>query len=479
MGGTQQPGRRDRVRLAALMGAGLAYALQQVIVVPALPAFQHDFDTGPTWSAWVFTGFLLVSSVSTPILSRLGDQFGRKRLLIVSLLLFLAGSLLAIGAWDIASLIAARSIQGFGGAVLPLSFAIVRDQFPREKVPGALSGISMVFGISAPIGLLAAGPVIEHLSWRYLFVIGAAGIAAAAVLVHRYVEESPVQAQQKIDVPGAVLLTGTLTALLVALTEGNAWGWTGPRTLGLFALSAVLAVAWGVVESRTAVPMVDLRMLRRRQVLLTNLTTLFVGGTTFGAYLAVPGFVETPAQFDAQWASLATYGFAATTTVASLYLIPSGLVQLGFGPLAGRLMRSLGPAGARGTFASQGVLVCGGTASLALFHDHGWQVIVGLSLMGAGVAMGLATAPSLIAEEVDITETGVANGMNMISRTVGGVIGSQIAAALIAARTIGDSPIPQEWGYTAAWTASAVSGALALAVAVPLLAGRRRGAVYR
>lgn len=464
---------RDGAKLAALMSAGLAYALQQIMIVPALPAFQSEFDTTPAWSAWAYTGFLLASSVSTPILGRLGDQFGRRRLLVASLLLFLLGSALAIGAWDIWSLIAARAVQGLGGAILPLSFAIVREHFPPAKVPQSLSLISAVFGIAGPIGLVAAGPVIEHLSWRYLFVIGAVAIAVAAALVRAFVPDSPAQPGQKVDVPGALLLSGALVALLVALTEGNAWGWTGARTLGLLGLAAVLALVWGRVELRSEQPMVDMRMLARRQVLLTNLSTLCIGAATFGAFLLVPAFVQTPVQYGSAWSDVAVYGFAAGATVASLYLVPGSAIQILVAPLTGRLMPRIG---AQRPFVAQAVLVACGTALLAGLHDEVWQVILALTVMGVGVAIGLATAPTLISEAVDMAETGVANGINMIMRTIGGILGGQIAAALVAARTIDGTPVPEEWGYTAAWTACSVFGVVALAAALPLL-GRRRQAV--
>ncbi len=458
---------RDGAKLAALMSAGLAYALQQIMVIPALPAFQRDFHTTTGWSAWTFTGFLLASSVATPILGRLGDQFGRRRLLIISLLLFLLGCVLAIGAWNIWSLIVARAVQGCGGAVLPLSFAIVRDQFSAQKVPQALSGISSVFGIAGPIGLIAAGPIIQHLSWRYLFVIGAVGMGVAALLVRAFVPESPVQAgKKKVDLPGAVLMSASLIALLVALTEGNAWGWGSGRTLGLLVAAAALGLLWGRVEHRSSAPLVDLAMLRRLPVLLTNLSTLFVGAATFGMFLVVPAFLQTPLQFAPQWHDLATYGFAASASVASFLLVPGSAMQLVAAPLTGKLMPRFG---ARGPFVISGVFVMLGPLLLALFHEHEWQPPLALGVMGIGVAMGLATAPKLITDAVAVTETGVANGINMIMRTIGGVVGGQIAAALVTARTIGDSPIPAEWGYTAAWWATAVCGAVAVAIALPLL----------
>src|SRR5207248_693933 len=135
------------------------------------------------WVTWLFTAFLLTSSVAAPILGKLGDQYGKERLLVVSLAVFLAGSIGAAAAPGIWTLIAARAVQGVGGAIFPLSFAIIRDEFPREKVGVAVGVVSSVFAVGGGLGLVLSGIVLDHLSWRFLFVIGSAGIAAALVLV--------------------------------------------------------------------------------------------------------------------------------------------------------------------------------------------------------------------------------------------------------------------------------------------------------
>ena len=296
-------------------------------------------------------------------------------------------------------------------------------------------------------------------------------MGVAAVLVRAFVPESPVQAGPKrVDVPGALLLSAALVALLVALTEGNAWGWTGGRTLGLLAGAVVLGLLWGRVERRSSAPLVDLGMLARRPVLLTNLSTLCCGAATFGMFLLIPAFLQTPTQFAPQWHSLATYGFAASASVASFLLVPGSAVQLVVAPLTGKLMPRFG---ARGPFVLSAAFVMMGPLLLALFHDREWQPPLALGVMGVGVAMGLATAPKLIGDAVAISETGVANGINMIMRTIGGVVGAQLVAALVAARTIGDSPVPAEWGYVAAWWATVACGALGVAVALPLLRRNR------
>src|SRR5436190_138858 len=200
------------------------------MIVPALPTLQRDLDTTTAWATWLLTGFLLVAAVSTPILGKLGDQYGKERLLVISLAIFFVGCVLAIFAWNIWSLIACRCLQGLGGAVFPLSFAIINDEFPREKVGTGVGMISAVFGIGGGLGLVLSGLLIDHLSWRWIFIVGAAGVGVAVVLVRRYVPESPIKTPSRVDFPGAALLAALLLSLLLALTEGDSWGWTSTAT---------------------------------------------------------------------------------------------------------------------------------------------------------------------------------------------------------------------------------------------------------
>ena len=214
------------VTLAVLTFAGIAFALQQTMIIPALPVLQREFDTSAAWAAWLLTGFLLSASVATPLLGKLGDQYGKERMLVISLSIFLAGSIGAIFAWHIGVLIGFRILQGCGAAVFPLAFSIIKDEFPPEKVGIGIGMVSAVFGIGGGLGLALSGVLIDNLGWRWLFIVGAIGVAAAIVLVHLFVPESPIKTRSRLDVPGALLLSAGLVALLLALTEGENWGWT-------------------------------------------------------------------------------------------------------------------------------------------------------------------------------------------------------------------------------------------------------------
>jgi EmrB/QacA subfamily drug resistance transporter len=447
----QEPHRQHyNFTLGILAFAGLAFALQQTMIVPALPSLQRDLHTTTAWAAWFLTAFLLVMAVSTPILGKLGDQYGKERFLLISLGLFFVGCVAAIFAWNVWSLIAFRALQGFGGAVFPLAFAIIKDEFPHEKVGGGVGMISAILGVGGGLGLVLSGVLIDQLSWRWLFIVGAIAVGLAAVLVWRFVPESPVKTESRLDPLGALLLAGLLTSLLLALTEGPSWGWSSTRVVGLFVAAVALSVVWVRVELKVPEPLVDMRMMVHHTVLFTNLTAVFAGFAMFGSFVLVPNLMQLHGH----------YGFGLSPTATGLYLLPGGVLGLVAGPLAGKL-------GSR--FGSRIPLVVGmalaavGIAYFALLHTHPWEISVGMVFIGIGVPFAYAAMAKLIVDAVRPTETGVATGMNTVMRTVGGVIGGQVGAALLTSNTIGRTRVPAESAFVIAFWISAgvaVLGAL-------------------
>jgi MFS family permease len=443
--------------LAILTLAGAAFSLQQTMVFPALATFQRELHTSTAWATWVVTAFLVSGAVLTPILGRLGDQYGKALMLQVSLGLFVAGCIGAAFAWSIASLIAFRALAGAGAALFPLSFAIIRDEFPPEKVKVGIGLMSAVFGVGGGFGIVLSGIVVDHLSWRYLFLFGFVPVLVAIFLIHRYVPESPVRARSRVDVPGAVLLAAALLSLMVALTEGESWGWTSPKMAGFLVFSAASFLLWGIVERRVPSPMVDLTTLARRPILLTNITTLVAGFALFGCFVLVPTFVET--------SSTHGYGFDATATIGGLYLLPSSLALLFAGPVAGLAGRRWG---SKWPLVVGMLLISVAATVLAVAHDEPWHVAAATLALGAGVGAALSTLAALITENVKATETGVATGVNTVVRMIGAVIGGQIAAALLTAETIGRTSIPAESAFTTAFALSAVAAFAAAFIALSI-----------
>jgi EmrB/QacA subfamily drug resistance transporter len=466
------------VTLAALTLAGTAFAFQQTMVVPALPVIQRELDTTTTWATWVLTVFLLVASVATPILGKLGDQYGKERLLVISLALFLAGCVGCAFAWSIWSLIAFRALAGTGAAVFPLSFAIIRDEFPPEKVGVAIGLVSSVFGVGGGFGIVLSGLIVDHLSWRWLFIIGSVGVALAILLVARFVPESPIKTPSRVDFPGAVLLSGGLVAFLLALTEGESWGWSSGRIVSLFVAAAALLVLWVLVELRVPEPMVDMRMMVRRPVLLTNITAVIAGFAMFSVFVLVPNFVETPTGLPDELAQLVDYGFGASATKAGLYLLPSAIVLLFAGPLGGLLGRRFG---FKWPLAIGMALVSVAAAMLAVWNEEPWQVVASQPVFGVGIGFAFAAMATIIAQSVRPSETGVASGMNTVMRTVGGVIGGQVGAALLTAHTIPGTAVPSVDGYEIAFALGSAAALVGAAVAVFITRpqpGRRREAAF-
>ncbi len=430
--------------LAVLLVGAMAYALSQTMVVPALPEIQRQLDTSATAVTFVLTGYLLTAAVATPIMGRLGDMFGKNRLLVVTLAVFGLGSLVSALSGSIEVLIAGRAIQGVGGAVFPLSFGIIRDEFPPERVSAGIGLISATFGIGGGAGLVLSGVIVDRLDYEWIFWLALIVVSGAIVAARRFIPESPVKSPARIDWIGAALLSAGLVALLVAVSEGNSWGWGSVRVVSLFAFAAAVLLAWIGYEQRVREPLVEMRMMRNRAVLTTNLTGLLVGFGMFGSFILVPQFVQIPTS--------AGFGFGASVTEAGLYMLPSAATLLVAAPLAGWLG---GRIGSKLPLQVGTAIAAAAFVFLALVHDEPWSIYVGTSLFGLGIGFSFASMANLIVEAVDQRHTGVATGINTIMRLIGGSIGGQVAAAIVAGH-VAATGLPEESGFTAAFVMSAV-----------------------
>ena len=450
------------VTFALLAVAAVSYALLQSLVAPALLTIQHDLHTTTAGAAWILSAYLLAASVATPIAGRLGDMYGKKRLMVAVLVVLAAGTVLAGLATSIGLMIVARVIQGAGGAIFPLAFAIIRDEFPPERVPHGIALISAILGIGGGLGIVLAGPILAHFSYHWLFWFPLVPVVGAIAGIVAFVPESPVRTRGRIDPTGAVLLSAWLVALLVPISEGASWGWTSARTLVLFAVAAALIPVWAWVESRSGAPVVDMRMMRLRGVWTTNLAALLLGFGMYSSFVLVPEFVELP--------SSTGFGFGASVTKAGLFMVPATLGMLLAGPIAGRLSSTVG---SKLPLLLGAIFSCAGFLVLAAAHSSDWEIYTAMLVMGIGIGFAFASMANLIVEAVPGNQTGVATGMNTIVRTIGGAIGSQVAAGIVTA-TLGANRLPTETGFTVAFAASA--GALALALVASLAVPGRTAA---
>jgi EmrB/QacA subfamily drug resistance transporter len=457
------------VTFALLAVAAVAFSLLQSLVAPALLTIQHDLHTNTAGAAWILSAYLLSASVMTPIAGRLGDMFGKKRMLVAVLIVLAAGTVLAGLATSIVVMIVARVIQGAGGAIFPLAFAIIRDEFPRERVPHGIAMISAILGIGGGLGIVLAGPIVEHFSYHWLFWFPLVAVIAAIVGTIFFVPESPVRTPGRIDPVGALLLSGWLVALLVPISEGASWGWTSTKTLVLFAVAAILIPIWAWAESRSEAPVVDMRMMRLRGVWTTNLAALVFGFGMYSSFVLVPEFVELP--------SSTGFGFGASVTKAGLFMVPATIGMLLAGPVSGRLSTTVGSKVplVLGSFFS-----CAAFVVLAAAHGSDWEIYTAMLVLGVGIGFAFASMANLIVEAVPGYQTGVATGMNTIVRTIGGAIGSQVTAGIVTA-TVAAKSLPTENGFTIAFAASAAALAIGFVVAltVPARDDTRKIAGFR
>ena len=447
---------------AVLALGGAAFALLQSLVAPALPTIQHDLHTSATSATWVLTAYLLSAAVFTPIIGRLGDMHGKERMLVGVLGVLAAGTLIAALAHSIGLMILGRAVQGAGGAVFPLAFGIIRDEFPRERVATGIALVSAILGVGGGLGIVLAGPIVEHLSYHWLFWMPLVVVVAAAGLTHFFVPESPIKTPGQVNWAGAGLLSAWLVCLLLGISEGPSWGWGSLRIVALLVATAVFAVLWVRNEQRAAEPLVDMRMMRRRAVWTVNATAVLLGAGMFSSFVLIPQFVQLPVSSG--------FGFGASVTGAGLFLVPSTIGMLLVSPLAGRLSSTVG---------SRVPLLVGALASTAAFallataHEHRSEVYVASGLMGIGIGFAFSAMANLMVEAVRPDETGVATGMNTVMRTIGGSVGAQVGASVLTASVV--HGLPTERGFTLAFAIAAaalfVSFVSALAVPRPARAG--------
>ncbi|GIE91421.1 MFS transporter [Actinoplanes regularis] len=441
---------------------GLAFSVLQSLVAPALSTIARDLNVSASDGSWVITAYLLAASVLTPILGRLGDMAGKRRVLIGVLATLAAGTLLAALAPNLAVLIVARVLQGAAGAILPLSIGMVRDELPRERVGVIVGLLSAIFGIGAGVGIVGAGPIVDHLSWHWLFWLPLGLVVIALLGAIFGMQESPVRTPGRLDVVGSVVLSGGLVALLLAISKGQSWGWGSGSTIGLLVAGVVLLVSFVFVELRVAEPLVDMRLMKLRAVWSTDLVAMILGFAMFGTFLLVPTLLQLPA--------ITGYGFGKSVSQSGLFLLPTVIMMIFFGPLAGLLSRRYGP---KLPMFLGTVSVVAAFALPAIAHGEIWQVLVSGLLTGAGIGLAFAAMSNAIIEAVPAAQTGEATSVNTIARTIGSSIGTAIVAAVITSNTTPQG-MPTDDAFTMGfWTCAGVA-VLAVVAALLVPSAHRR-----
>lgn len=431
-----------------------AYSLLQSLVAPVLPLLQHNLHTDRNTVTWILTAYLLAAAVATPILGRVGDMIGKKKVLTAVLVIACIGSILGALASSIAVMVVARAIQGIAGGVIPLAFGIIRDEFPRDKVTAAVGVISALIGVGGGLGLVLGGPIVDALNAHWLFWIPGIAIGIAAIATHLMIPESPRRTPGRVSWIAAGLLSSWLIALLVAISEAPKWGWSSTPVLGLLAAALVLAALWMKWELRSDSPLIDMAMMRIHAVWTTNLAALLIGIAMYSIFAFVPAFLQGTPE--------AGYGFDSTITESGLIVLPLSVAFLLAGIGSGPLSHRFGP---KDVLVSSSVVASASLLILAFAHSAIWQVMLSMLLMGGGFGLAFSSMSAIIVHAVPSHQTGSASGTNANIRTIGGAIGSAMMASIVTAHVLPDG-LPAESGYTTGFAVLAVASALGAAAAL-------------
>lgn len=440
-----------RYVVVALASGGLVAAVMQTLVMPLIPKLPELMHAAPDDASWVVTATLLSAAVCTPVSGRLGDMFGKRRILLGTLGLLVVGAVLSALTTSLGLMIVGRALQGAAMGAIPLGISLLKDILPAGRQGEAVAFMSSTMGMGGAIGLPVSALVAEHFSWHMLFwLAGLLGLLSALAIAVT-VPESTVRSGGQIDVVGTAGLAVGLLGLLLVISKGNTWGWTSPLILGLGATALTVLPLWGWYELGRPAPLVDLRTSARRPVLLTNLASIMVGFAMYGSVMILPQLLQAPTSTG--------FGLGQSMLVAGVCMAPGGLVMLVGSPVSARLTAARGA----GFTLLLGTAVLGLSLLAALgLMAAVWQLVVVGALTGVGIAFAYAAMPTLIMQSVPVEETAAANGLNALMRSLGTALASAVMAALLAGAL---SP-----GAGAGGILPAGSGAFRLAFAVAAVA---------
>ncbi|MFD1543462.1 MFS transporter [Nonomuraea guangzhouensis] len=443
--------------------AGIVVSLMQTLVIPLIPQLPRLLSAPAADTAWAITATLLAGAVATPTVGRLGDMYGKRRMLLISLVLLVTGSAVCALADTLTPMVVGRTLQGLAAGVIPLGISIMRDELPAERLGSATALMSASLGVGGALGLPAAAFLAERTDWHVLFWTAAALGALATVLVLTLVPESSVRTGGRFDLVGAAGLSIALVCLLLAISQGAGWGWTSGLTIGLFGAAVVALALWGWWELRTSQPLVDLRTTARRQVLLTNLASAVFGFAMFAMSLVLPQLLQIP--------KATGYGLGESMLTVGLVMGPSGLVMMVMAPLSARISKARGP---KVTLMCGALVVAAGYGLSIALMSAIWHLVLVSAVIGAGIGLAYGAMPALVMGAVPVSETAAANSLNTLMRAIGTSISSAVSGVVLAqmTTTLGSVTLPSQNGFRLVMAIGAGAALVALAFAA-FLPGRR------
>jgi MFS family permease len=453
---------RASATLAAVIACVAAFkGLNESVTPPALPILQEQFQVPGSTIAWVITGVLLTGTITTPIMSRLGEVWDKRRALLGVLAIVSLGTLISALSMSIEMLIVGQLMQGVGLSTVPLAIGIIRDtqSEARTKFANGLM-VGAIFGSTA-VGTMVAGPIADHLSYRWLFWIPFIALFACMVAVWSFVPRSLKSdgARPGIDVSGSVLLAVGLACILLGLTFAPGWGWLSTGVLLLFAAGLTSLAFFARLELRVDNPLIDLRLMRSFTVVAAS-GLMFLAGYCINATLICVAI-------QAQLPRSTGYGLGETATFTSIILVSAMMLGLS-APLVSMLDRGIG---SRLTSLLGPISILTGAVLMLMAGRHGsiLAIVIVAMLMNFGITVSMTQSLNLVVTGVPAEKVTEFNGLNFAIQAVAGTIGAQVSGAVLTVDGAAADMSPPWSGFAVAW---GVSGAIAIVVLALVLSVR-------
>ncbi|MFJ3326339.1 MFS transporter [Streptomyces griseus] len=452
---TQTPPLRvGKAAVGALGALAVATGALESVVTPTLPLLQRELELNPSEGALLSIVLLVTGALITPIAGKLGDRHGGKQVMVRLMTVVCAGGLVSALAPNLPVLLLGQILQGAMVGALPLSFILVREHLPAGEAKVAVGVVSGLFVGGGTAGTLVAGPVAEGLSRHWMFALPTFAVIGATVLVNRVLPHDPPRRSDGagVDLPGLVLLSGTLVTLMLVLALAPEIA-ARPLVLGaLVVLLAAFVTGWVAVERRAASPMVDLRMLSRPAVWKSCVLTFVICvGTSMAVHL-VPQLLGLSAD---------GYGFGASATQIGLFLLPGAVAASLAGPVSGFGARRYG---SRAVVTAGIVIMSAALIALAAAHSEVGHLVIGKLLIALANGLCVTALVTGTATSVDRGDTGIATGLVLVTRVIGFAVGVQISGAILTAGTPTGSNIPAESAFVTGFVLAGAVTALSLLV---------------
>ncbi|WP_201796942.1 MFS transporter [Thermoplasma sp. Kam2015] len=397
--------------------AGLLVTYVETMITPALPILVSFFDTNYDHLSWIITAYIISGTVSSAIFGRLADMYGKKNVFLILAIFYTIAVSFGGFAKTLEELIIIRTVQGIGMGMFPVSFALINDQVPKDRLALAQGIVSSTFSGGAAIGLVVGAWITQNYGWQWSYHSSIPVAILLVILAAIYLHDESTRRPAKIDFVGVGSLGFAIVSFILALSEGEYWGWTSPSIIGLFLLSLVMFAVFVFYEKNAAEPFIRMDLLRIRNVFLANITGLFAMSGMFFLFYTVPSMLQDPEPA----------GFGVSIVESGLILLPAAILNMAFAPLAAKVTTNRGPKNA--IIIGLIILLF---SYLGLYYNRNSTISIleDASVMGMGISFIFVGVINLLLISVPKERSGESTGMNVVFRNIGTSLAPAIGGVL-------------------------------------------------